>query len=702
MISLKTYTLRHENLFVLLTPLGDIFHSEIYPNLGLYADDTRFLSRLDLRIDKMVPFMLSSTIKKDNLLFVSDLTNPALKKDNVRIDRNTIHIFRTFFLYNYCAYQRLILKNFNPDTVEFNLQFFYDADYVDIFELRGVSRRLKGIKHPPVVNDRSVTYSYTGRDGLTRYTSLYFDPAPYRLMDNSAEYKVMLKPKEEQSIYITVVVGYKKEKNLIDYHTAFEYLKNALTAIKSDTVNISTSNEQFNDLIERSKADICTLISETGDGLYPYAGIPWYNTIFGRDGIITAFECLWIAPKIAKGVLTFLSMHQAKELDPEIDAEPGKILHEIRKGEMANTGEVPFARYYGSVDATPLYIFLAGEYLKRTGDIEFIKQIWQNLKMALRWIKDYGDIDGDGFVEYLRRSKRGLINQGWKDSYNSIFHENGELARGPIALVEVQAYVFGACNHMMRIARLLGDRESLSLAQEILLKLKKNFYKSFWSKRLGMYSLALDERKRTCEVQSSNAAHTLLTGIAHKGAARRMVKRLFSDDFFSGWGIRTIAEGEALYNPMSYHNGAVWPHDNALIGIGLAHYGYKKEVVKLLEGLFDASLYVELHRLPELFCGFKRRPDEGPTLYPVACQPQAWASGAVFLLIQACLGLYFEAETRTIGFRNPMLPGFIEYLEIYNLGIQDSRVRLSLERYKEDVVVKIINKTGDMNIAIYK
>ncbi|NOY65242.1 MAG: amylo-alpha-1,6-glucosidase [Nitrospirae bacterium] len=702
MTSIRTYTLKEGELFALLNPLGDILPSEVSPEQGLYADDTRFLSRLDMRIDGMIPGLLSSTIKKDNILFTADLSNPHLQKNNGRIEKNTIHIFRTFFLYNKNAYERLSLKNFNPTGITLKLEFFFDADYVDIFELRGTKRLQRGKKKPAMIEDSSVRFSYEGMDGLSRYTILHFTPAPDRLSAKSAEYILALGPDEERHIYITITIGYEKRMSLLHYDQAFQYLKEGIERIKSNTVTIRTSNEQFNDLLDRSKADICTLVTKTDVGLYPYAGIPWYSTIFGRDGIITALECLWTKPDVARGVLAFLSANQAKELDPENDAEPGKIPHEIRKGEMARTGEVPFEHYYGSVDATPLYILLAGEYLKRTGDIDLIDEIWENLKAALKWIKEYGDMDGDGFVEYSRHSQKGLINQGWKDSYNSVFHDSGALAEPPIALVEVQGYVYGACNHLIKIGRYLGDQEVVSIASSILSKLKKNFHKYFWSKKIGMYALALDGKKQPCEVRASNAGHTLFTGIAHKKAAKNMARLLLSERFFSGWGIRTIASGEALYNPMSYHNGSVWPHDNAIIGMGLSRYGYKKEVIKLLEGLFEASLYVELHRLPELFCGFIRRPGEGPTLYPVACQPQAWASGAVFLLLQACLGLSFEAETNSIIFKNPMLPDFIDYVEIDNLRLMESRVRLFLERYKDDVVVKVLDKEGDVRIVIYK
>ena len=465
--------------------------------------------------------------------------------------------------------------------------------------------------------------------------------------------------------------------------------------------NIDTSNEQFNHWINRSKADLLSLLAKTKTGNYPYAGVPWYNTPFGRDGIITGMETLWLIPEISRDVLLFLASKQATELIPEKDAEPGKILHEARTGEMANTGEVPFKEYYGTIDATPLFVMLAGMYYERTADLKFIQQLWPNIKAAINWIDNYGDLDGDGFVEYEHKAKNGLTNQGWKDSYDSVMDEFGELADTPIALCEVQAYVYAAKQHASKLAILVNEPDfSARLSKEALV-LKKNFNQKFWDEGLGCYVLALDGQKKPCRV-ISNAGHCLFTGIADEDKAKKLADILLSSDMFSGWGIRTLSASEKRYNPMSYHNGSIWPHDNALIAYGLAQYGFREHVLKLTEAVFQASLYIDLQRLPELYCGFERRHSEGPTLYPVACSPQAWSVAVVFMLLQACFQLKIDALSKTITFNRPILPEYLARVSISNLTLDTGTCSLIFNRYHNDVSFNLLQKPDEWEILIKK
>src|SRR5579875_1254802 len=670
---------------------------------GIYHEGTRYLSCLILRLGSDRPLLLSSVVKRDEAVLTVDLTNPSIPTEKGAIPHGTIHLFRSKFLWQGCCYEKLYLRNYGLSSVKLSFSLQFQADFADIFEVRGTRRARKGEFLEPIVKGDSVLLAYRGLDGVMRRTQLRFSPPPGKLTDCEAHFELALQPQEEATFVVTADFQSDHSENvLLSYEQAASLAAARAAEARAQTCDIYTSNEQFNDWLNRSLSDLHLMVTDTPEGPYPYAGVPWFSTAFGRDGILTALECLWINPSIARGVLTFLASTQAEEVIPEQDAEPGKILHETRRGEMAALGEIPFRRYYGSVDATPLFVILAGAYYERTGDRALLENIWPNVEKALHWIDTYGDADGDGFVEYARHSPSGLVQQGWKDSYDSVFHADGSLAEGPIALCEVQGYVYAAKRAAADLAGALGHDERAAALRAEAETLRQRFEQTFWCEELSTYALALDGKKRPCRVRTSNAGQCLLSGIVSPERAQRVACTLMGAESFSEWGIRTVASSEVRYNPMSYHNGSVWPHDNALIAFGLARYRRNEDVLRILTGLFDASIFVELHRMPELFCGFPRRPGEGPTLYPVACAPQAWAAAAVFLLLQSCLGLHIDGVRRRISSHYPMLPRFLKKVRIGNLRVGDAAVDLHFRRRRTDVGLNVLRRQGDVEIVVVR
>jgi glycogen debranching enzyme len=694
-------TLKQGDTFGLFDRFGDVPGEPGTPE-GLYHRDTRYLSRYCMLLDGRPMMLLGSAVADNNALLTADLTNPDYKvEDRVVLPRDTIHVERTKFLAAGSCYERVGIFNFDIKPHELTLTLRFDCDFADLFEVRGQQRARRGKRSERVEGRDRVVFSYAGLDGVTRETAIVFDPAPASLDRRGARYTLTLAPRERIALFIAVCCNEggppPPPKR---FFVALRASRSQHRRVVGRAATVETSNQIFNEMLCRSMSDIAMLITDTEHGPYPYAGIPWFSTAFGRDGIITATEMLWIDPRIAQGVLRYLAATQATEVDPVADAEPGKILHETRHGEMARLGEVPFGRYYGSVDTTPLFVLLAGLYYRRTGDLATIVGLWPAIKLALHWIDRYGDRDGDGLVEYRKQAEGGLDNQGWKDSRDSIFHADGELATGPIALVEVQSYVYAAKRSAAELARLLGESELGDQLEAAADRLRQRFEEAFWCEELGFYALALDGDKRPCQVRSSNAGQALISGIAAPERARRVGEQLLGAGFFSGWGIRTIAVGEPRYNPMAYHNGSVWPHDNALIALGLRRYGLRDQVKRLLGGLFDAAATMDQRRLPELFCGFPRSPGVGPTSYPVACSPQAWAAAAPFAVLQACLGLEFDPAARQVRFQHPTLPRFVGEVVIRDLRIGSGHVDVRLQRHGGEVALDVLNRVGEIGVAI--
>lgn len=698
-----TIVLKHGDTFGIFDRFGDI-HQIGSGTQGIFHEDTRYVSRMELTINGQRPMLLSSSPREDNQMLMVDLTNPDFTMLNgTMVQRGSIHILRSKFLWQSACHEKIKVINFGLEPVDFTLELKFSADFIDIFEVRGMHREKKGKKSPPVQQERSIRFSYDGLDQVTRSTEILFTHQPHNIDHKLATYQFHLLPRQEAELEMNIAFGKSSaQREFLGFEAARNAMNQYMDKTRQYCAEIFSSNDQFNDWLSRSKSDLITMATPTAHGLYPYAGVPWFSTPFGRDGIITAFECLWVEPELAKGVLQYLAQTQATEFNDFQDAEPGKIFHETRGGEMSALGEVPFRMYYGTIDATPLFVVLAGAYLERTGDIETIRNIWPNIEKALYWIDHYGDVNGDGFVEYKTKSSKGLTNQGWKDSQDAVSYEDGRLAVDPIALCEVQGYVYDAKIKAAFIAETLGFYDAsgrLKIEADIF---KDNFNKHFWSDTKQIYVLALDGEKNPCNVISSNAGHCLFSGIATPERARMVASSLLSENMFSGWGVRTLASSEARYNPMSYHNGSIWPHDNAMIAYGFSRYNLQNEAAKLMSALFDTAIAVQDQRLPELFCGFERRKSQAPTAYPVACSPQAWSVGAVFLLLQSCLGMRINALTNTITFCQPVLPDFLHEVTITNLRLKDRSLILQVRRVSEGVEVNLLSKHPDVTIKVLK
>jgi glycogen debranching enzyme len=706
----RTRVLKHGDAFAVFDHHGDIVPGGLGEQ-GLYSEGTRYLSTWLLDLDGVRPFFLGATVRDEADQLSTSFTNPDLEDGGLlRLPLGSIHLAVQKFLWRNVLYQRISVTNYGSVALDVGLTLHFAADFADIFEVRGMKRRTRGTELEPLIHERIVTLGYVGLDHRVRRTLLSFRPAPATLDAANAEFHLALEPGIEHRLEVSIGCTRSEVRSgahesaaiwgVVALEEARSQARADLDRYRSRSCRIRTSNEQINVWIERAIDDLHMLTTELETGPYPYAGIPWFNAPFGRDGLVTALACCWARPELGRGVLNYLASTQARSLVPEEDAQPGRILHESRTGEMARTREMPFGRYYGSADATPLFLVMAHEYYRRTADLDFVRSLWPSLQAALDWIQRYGDTDGDGFIEYERLTSNGLIHQGWKDSDDAIMHADGSPAEGPIAVVEVQAYAYAAWRSAAEVAAVF---ELHDLARELHRRadaLREGFDAAFWCDDLGTFALALDGEKRACRVVSSNAGQCLFTRIVKPQRVEALARTLLSPQSFSGWGVRSLAAGEARFNPMGYHTGTVWPHDNALIAWGLSRCGQSAAASEIFSGLLGAALSFDLYRMPELFCGFDRVRGEGPVMHPVACAPQAWAAGSVLLLLQAAIGLQIDAVNSRVTLNRPLLPREVKEIRIHDLEVADGSLDLAITREGDDVAARVLRRDGEVQVVV--
>jgi len=657
---------------------------------GFYVGGTRFLRSLELAVHGQRPIHLNAAVSDDGRQVAIDLTNPDLVHGEIVVLKGRLlRLARRLVLEPSALVQILTVESFSPEAHELILGWHYVVDFADVFEVRGMIRERRGALLPPAVDGPGVKLSYRGLDDVVRVTALSFDPPPEKLTESFARHRLMISPGQSHEIRLTV--------SAIEGDAGAAAAGRAAVtraAEPAPTARVRTANAGFDEWVARSWSDLRMLTTETPYGRIAYAGIPWYVAPFGRDSIITALQHLPFDPGLARGTIRFLAAYQGREDDEFTDQNPGKILHEYRRGEMAACREIVFIPYYGTVDATPLFLMLVAEYLRWTDDRALLAEMEPAIEAALAWT------ERSEYVTYASRSARGLVNQGWKDSHDAIMHRDGRAATGPIALVEVQGYKYAALQGVAEIADRLGRGDDARRRRLAAAQLRESFLRDFWMEDDGFCALALDGEGEPCRVISSNPAHALWTGLLPADHAPRIAERLLKPDLFSGWGIRTLAAHERLYNPMSYHDGSVWLHDTAIAATGLRRYGFTSAFLSLASGLFEASQHVDGHRLPELFCGFPRVPGYGPTPYPVACSPQAWSAGVASQLLAGLLGLEPDAAKNRLSFRDPVLPDWLPRVEVRGLRIAGSTIDILARRAGTGAVIEVLDRRGDAEIAV--
>jgi glycogen debranching enzyme len=687
------------NLFCVTNHRGDIAPAGAR-DLGLFHDDTRHLSYLELFIAGGPPLTLSADTHGASSAQIDLTLTDSQFGGFLRDPQNFLHIRRKQLLDGEFV-EQIMLTNHLRRAIDLWLELRMAADFADVFEVRGARRKRRGGLKPPQHAGDQLIFQYLGLDGQLYRTVVRMSPEPRRLSSTGPFWDIRLQPGEATLLEIVVEPqrGPARESVLVPFDVRRARIEEEHREFVASSTRVFCNNVAFQEALEHDLQDLDALRLCVERRPILGAGIPWFAAPFGRDALLTSWELLSVAPHIAVESLRTLAHYQGHKDDPFSEEEPGKIMHELRRGEMARTGESPHSPYYGTIDATPLWLMLLGETRRWLGDDKLIEELWPNAERALDWITRRLE-QGGGFVRYQRSNGKGLTNQGWKDSRDGVSFPDGTLAEPPIALVEVQGYVVGALRAMASLYEARGDPQRGSELSLRARELEERIQEAFWVEETGFYALALDGDSKKVPTITSNPGHLLFARAALRDRASRIVDVMLSDGMFSGFGVRTLARGQAVFNPLSYHNGSVWPHDNALFAIGASEYHRTDAAITVLEGLYQASRHFRRHRLPELFCGLARGEGDFLVHYPVSCSPQAWASGAFFLILQAALGIRPDASQQLLEIRNPRLPGFLDKIDLRDLRVGDARVSLHFKRHDNRTHVDVLSSSAPLRVRI--
>lgn len=703
--------IKDEDLFFLSQPSGEAPLNN-KDGFGLYYHDCRYLSGYEFRIAGTRPNSLAASSPRGFTSKLELANRELIEPDGKTLVKQQIGVQweRVIDSQDLTLHDLFSFRNYGLQPARFPIAFSFSSKFEDVFQIRGATAEKRGKLHKPQWKNGRLQFQYNGADGIGRHLEVALDPKATSQKGADCELRVHVAPGQVTEVRVSLKItesNPKLEKKINSHAPLGRHPASIASNLKvksnewvEQQTSVHSDNHILNETLKTSLRDLRVLRSSLEDLNYFAAGLPWYGALFGRDSIIAAYQTLAYEPSIAAQTLRLLAKYQGTQVDEFRDEQPGKILHELRHGEMAHLKEVPQSPYYGSVDSTPLFLILLAEHAHWIGSLELFQELKQNIERAFQWIAQFGDESGHGWLEYSVKSSRGLGNQGWKDSGDSIVNADGTLAKPPIALVEVQGYVYLAKSKMADLYQRSGDQSTAQRLRKEARDLRQRFNSEFWISKMGTYALALQQGTRPCAVVSSNPGQAMWSGIADHRKAGSTVKQLMKEEMFNQWGVRTLSSAERRYNPMGYHLGTIWPHDNSFVAAGFRNYGFDREACQVFEGILGAARHFEHYRLPEVFCGFSQKDFAMPVRYPVACHPQAWAAGSVPFFVQNLLGIVPNAFEKKLNIMRPVLPDSVNEVEVKGLRLGQGTIDLKFEKNEENNVTVQVLQPADVEVEV--